>query len=262
MKLSISNIAWSNEQDEEVYDLMKQYGFSGLEIAPTRWYTENPYEHIQEAYEKYQELNRRYGFQIASMQSIWYGKNENIWTTVEERTRLVEYTKKAIDYAAALRCNNLVFGCPRNRNKPDGVDESEGIPFFHELGIYAEANNTVLALEANPPLYHTNYINTTGEACILIQKVDSTGFRLNLDIGAMIENGESFDQLAGNWKYVNHVHISEPSLMPIQKRLMHRKLADILRQHNYSGYVSIEMGRQNSIEQISAIMSYVAEVFG
>lgn len=36
MKLSISNIGWDAEQDEAVYRLMGAYGFSGLEIAPTR----------------------------------------------------------------------------------------------------------------------------------------------------------------------------------------------------------------------------------
>ena len=32
-KLSISNIGWTKEQDQEVYYLMKKYGFSGLEMG-------------------------------------------------------------------------------------------------------------------------------------------------------------------------------------------------------------------------------------
>ena len=36
MKLSISNIGWEKKDDKAVYQFMKKYGFTGLEIAPTR----------------------------------------------------------------------------------------------------------------------------------------------------------------------------------------------------------------------------------
>ena len=49
MKLSISNIGWTVEQDSQVYELMKKYGFTGLEIAPTRIFPEAPYEKLNEA---------------------------------------------------------------------------------------------------------------------------------------------------------------------------------------------------------------------
>ena len=49
MKLSISNIGWLSKQDSRVYEMMKKYGFSGLEIAPTRIFPENPYDHLKEA---------------------------------------------------------------------------------------------------------------------------------------------------------------------------------------------------------------------
>ena len=49
MKLSISNIAWTKEQDEQVYSRMREYGYSALEIAPTRIFPEAPYDHLEEA---------------------------------------------------------------------------------------------------------------------------------------------------------------------------------------------------------------------
>ena len=36
MKLALSNIAWTVEQDECMHGLMKRIGYEGLEIAPTR----------------------------------------------------------------------------------------------------------------------------------------------------------------------------------------------------------------------------------
>ena len=49
MKLSISNIAWESEQDLEIYKLIKEYEYCGLEIAPTRIFSNTPYEKISEA---------------------------------------------------------------------------------------------------------------------------------------------------------------------------------------------------------------------
>ena len=264
MKLSISNIAWSPEQDETVYGIMRQYGFTGLEIAPTRWFANAPYECIQEAQEVLMYLNRTYGFRISSIQSIWYGRTENIWNSPVERERLAEYTEKAIEFAAALKCNSLVFGCPKNRNRPEAGDDSEIISFFRRLGAYAKEHRTVVALEANPMIYNTNYINYTKEAVALAKQIASPGIQVNLDVGTMIENGEGVEDLEGAWEYINHVHISEPYLGGVKKCPLHKELAEALKRNKYSGYVSIEMGRQsdNAIKQIDEAMAYVAEVFG
>ena len=261
MNLSISNIAWSEENDNAVYDLMKKYDFMGLEIAPTRIFPENPYDRCGEAKEWAENLKSDFGFSVPSIQSIWYGRNEKLFGSEEDRQALVDYTKKAIDFAEIIGCKNLVFGCPRNRNLPDGADKSIAISFFKEIGDYAAEHNTVIGMEANPPIYNTNYINDTKSAVELIKKVQSDGFKLNLDVGTMIENGEIVDILHGNEHLINHVHISEPGLKPIEKRELHAELATLLRDCCYSNFVSIEIGRQDDINNILKIMDYVREVF-
>ena len=112
MKLSISNIGWDAEQDEAVYRLMGAYGFSGLEIAPTRIFPEAPYSQREAAKRWSENLKAQYGFGVSSMQSIWYGRQEKLFGNEEERQVLLAYTKEAIDFAAAVGCGNLVFGCP------------------------------------------------------------------------------------------------------------------------------------------------------
>ena len=119
MKLSVSNIAWEAKDDKYIYQKMKDLGFSGLEIAPTRIISESPYDHIVEAQTFAESIKTDYGFSISSMQSIWYGIQDKIFGTEEERARLTAYTKKAIDFAEAIGCRNLVFGCPRNRTIPE-----------------------------------------------------------------------------------------------------------------------------------------------
>lgn len=262
MKLAISNIAWQSEEDENVYAAMKRYGFLGLEIAPTRIYPENPYEKSAEAKQWSEKLMADFGFAVASMQSIWFGRNEKVFGTSEERKTLIDYTKKAIDFAARIGCKNLVFGCPRNRVIPEVTDPEIGVGFFRELGNYAAKNGTVIGMEANPPIYNTNYINDTGAALDLVKRVESDGFRLNLDVGTMIQNEESVRELEKNVHLINHVHISEPGLKPIEKRKLHRELADILIGENYRNFVSIEMGKTEDLSIIENVMEYVKEIFG
>ena len=261
MNLSISNIGWEISDDEKVYELMKNHGFTGLEIAPTRIFLQNPYDKLAEAKEWAGSLEKSYGFTVPSMQSIWFGRSENIFASKEDYEVLVDYTKKAILFAETIGCKNLVFGCPRNRNLPDGADENDAVAFFKTIGDYALEHGTVIGMEANPPIYNTNYINDTRSALELIEKVSSDGFKLNLDMGTMIYNEESVDILKNKVSAVNHVHISEPFLKLIEKRDIHSELMKLLLEEGYKGFVSIEMGKGNEIDVIEGVMAYIKELF-
>lgn len=228
MKLSISNIAWAAEQDIIVYEMMRKYGFSGLEIAPTRIFAVNPYNKTADAEGWSKKLKKDYDFIVPSMQSIWYGRQEKIFGSKEERRVLVDYTMQAVNFAAAIGCRNLVFGCPRNRCILDGAESGTGVRFFREVGDYAAECGTIIGMEANPPIYSTNYINDTLSALELIEQVGSKGFLLNLDVGTMIQNQESASELVGKIDLISHVHISEPGLKPIEERDIHIEVRDVL----------------------------------
>lgn len=260
MKLSISNIAWSAENDEKIYGMMKEYSFTGLEIAPTRIFPESPYEKLEEASLWHEEINKKYGFEIPSMQSIWYGRKELLFGSDEDRKILLDYTKKAIDFAAVVRCGNLVFGCPKNRNIPEGGSSKEGVSFFCELGEYAASKGTCIGIEANPVIYGTNYITGTKEAIDLVREVNSKGIGLNVDVGTMVHNNEGADVLKGNVSLISHVHISEPGLKPIERRDLHEEILKILAEEGYDRYVSIEMGRTEDTGIVREKLEYLRSI--
>ena len=264
MRLSISNIAWAAENDSFVFALMKELGYEGLEIAPTRIFPELPYSKLPAAVEWREKMSQEHGLCIPSMQSIWYGRKECLFGSAEERAALVRYTEAAIDFAQAIGCRNLVFGCPKNRAVPEGMNDADvrriAIEFFRELGDYAVAHGTVVGIEANPAIYGTNFVNRTEEALSLIEDVASDGMRLNLDVGTMIANDEFVDGLRGKVHLVNHVHISEPYLKPVQHRSIHAELLSMLSENGYAGFVSIEMGKVDDLEEIKKAMLYVKEM--
>ena len=253
MKLSTSNIAWSNENDEEMYKYISDSKFSGLEIAPTRVLTNNPYDQLDKAKQFKQELKQKYNLEISSMQSIWYGRKENIFNK-EEAKELIDYTKKAIDFAREIECKNLVFGCPKNRIIPDDKREDDIIYFFRELGEYAKNNNTTLSIEPNPTIYGTNFINTTEQAFSIVRKINSDGIKVNVDFGTIIENNDSLDTIFKNINLVNHIHI-------IEHRNEHKKLSEFLKNNNYDKYVSLEMKKTDSIQDTIDCIDYINKIF-
>lgn len=260
MKLSISNIAWNETINEEVLSYIKDKGYSAIEIAPTVYIKENPYDNVDEMIKIKEDLKNKYNLEICSMQSIWYGKTGNIFNE-KDAQELIEYTKKAIDFASKIKCNNLVFGCPKNRNMKEDNKKEDIIYFFKELGDYADAKNTVLSMEPNPTIYNTNFINTTKEAFEFVKSVNSNGLKVNVDLGTIIENNEDIDIVINNLSLVNHIHISEPYLEKIKERNIHKDLSNKLKNNNYDKYISIEMKQQENIEDIKYVIDYIYNIF-
>lgn len=261
MNLSISNIAWTNENDIEIFKYLRGKKFSGIEIAPTRIITENAYDKLDEIRDFAEMLINNYDLVISSMQSIWYGKTENIFGTEQEKKELLSYTKKAIDFANAINCNNVVMGCPKNRIIKKEEDKDIALSFFYELGEYAKVKNTVLSIEPNPTIYNTNFINYTPEAFDLVKQVNSKGFKVNVDLGTIIYNNEDIKIIEENIGLVNHIHISEPNLALIEKRDIHIKLANMLKEKGYDKFVSIEMGKCEKLQEVKDCIEYINEVF-
>lgn len=260
LKYSVSNIAWENQDDEKMYEFLKQNRVQGIEIAPTRIIPDNPYNNLDEAKRFSDYLLEHYGLAISSIQSIWYGISEKMFGTDSNRERLLSYTQKAIQFAANLGARNIVFGCPKNRCTTDNSDYDEAVTFFRTLGDYAKDCGVTVGMEANPIIYGTNFINTTEEAINLIKKVNSQGFRLNLDIGTVIYNQENIDWINECGDFINHVHISEPYLKKIIERDLHKKLIALLIENHFDGYVSIEMGNLNSIQDVQETIRYVMSI--
>lgn len=260
--LAVSNIAWGEEDDRRMYENLASMGFDGLEIAPSRIWGPNPYENLDEAGEWAGKLRQEYGLVIPSMQSVWYGREENLFRSTEERERLLWYSKMAVKFAEAISCGNLVFGCPRNRNIGNKVQNIDGISkeFFGEIGKSAEECTVAWGIEANPSIYNTNYLNRTEEVAELIGKCGTKGLRINLDLGAMLYYHEPLEKVREWLPLISHVHISEPGLSPIQKRPEHKELFRILLEGNFDRFVSIEMKRCTELETVVAIMEYVKEV--
>ena len=264
LRYSISNIAWDKEHDAEMYTFLKENGIQGLEMAPTRLF-DDPYDNLERSHLYARMLKNRYSLEVSSMQSIWYRVSESIFGSQQEREKLLRYTRKAILFAESMGIGNMVFGCPKNRRIPEGMSEKEAeeiaVGFFRRLGDFAAEHNTVLAMEANPVIYGTNFLNGTRETCEFVKKVGSSGLKVNIDMRTMIYNKENPHLVKTYKTLVNHIHISFPNLLPIEECEEYRTLKKVLGKIDYTGYISVEMKNSGDIQKAKDAILFVKEFF-
>lgn len=75
---------------------------------------------------------------------------------------------------------------------------------------------------------YTNYLNGTADAFALVKRLDNPGLSVNLDLSTVLAQGEHLQNFIDDMQYVSHVHISEPGLVPIERRPEHKELALLL----------------------------------
>jgi sugar phosphate isomerase/epimerase len=177
---------------------------------------------------------------------LLFGQPDLLVFGVDEGAACLSYLANVCAIARWTGANALVFGSPKNRRRGAlSIDEAfaRGRDFFRRLGEIAAGNGVTICLEANPPRYGCDFLETVDAAAEMVAAVDSSGLKLNLDMGEMIMNGadvahavESYAPLAA------HFHVSEPQLDPFNaERPEHALAAAALRRVNYRGLVSLEM---------------------
>lgn len=264
MKLCISNIAWESVHDNDMYRRLHSMGIDGIEIAPTRIFARNPYGTLEDASKWAKRLYENYGLCVPSIQSIWYGHSEKLFGSENERRELLSCTKKAVEFAKAVGSGNIVFGCPSNRdgykNKQDNYKIA--LAFFRDIGMFADGYGVNIGIEANPEIYHTDFLNKTSEAILFVKDVGQERIKVNLDTASLIYYNESCNLLKDAVALISHVQISEPGMLPVSERILHIELKECLEKADYDGYISLEMGKNVSLSQVLKSMKYVKDVFG
>ena len=141
----------------------------------------------------------------------------------------------------------LVFGSPKNRILVEkNKDYQIAIDFFRKLGDFAKKHSTCLCIEPNSKEYKTNFINTLNEANILVNDVDSDGFKMIVDTSTMILNKEHPDEVMNVFANTKHIHISMPFLKSLHQEYHKyeqwlKYLIQLIKSVEYNNYISIEM---------------------
>lgn len=252
MIYSVSNIAWPAEDRILAYATLAEQGLGGLEIAPGLFFFDaaDPFAPTAQECDRALGEITEAGLALVSMQSLLFGvEGAALFGDAAELQNLETWMHRAIRLAGRLRIPNLVFGSPRQRIVPEGMGMQKALDratdVFLRLGDLAQSEGTVIAVEANPAVYGTNFLTHAQQALDFVRVADHPAVRFILDIGAMHINGV-FDQtpalVADAGSLLSHVHFSEPQLAPAPADPA--QAAEVLRALHTTGYdraVSIEM---------------------
>lgn len=244
MKLAISNIAWDHADDARMLPLLRSAGVSGIEVAPTKvwpgWEGATP-----AAAAEYRRRLDAEGLVIPSLQSIVYGKPELQIFEPAARPALLEHFRRVAELAAAMGAGPLVFGAPKHRLRRQlsfDAALSRAIGLLREIGHICESQGVILAWEPNPIDYGCDFITNAADGRLFVDRVGAPGVQLHIDsAGLHMSGGDTAEALRGVWPFV-HYHVSEPFLAgPDGAQVDHARNAAVLRDLNYSGWISIEM---------------------
>ncbi len=245
MKLSVSNIAWPNEDCKKVLEYLAGTAVSAIEIAPSRIWPDFRSVNANERKRYYQSI-RNYGLSICSMHSLYYGqKCMHILGNSDERKRFSTFTRQLIELAYDLEIPVMIFGSPVVRDRRD-IPVDEALEYAAEalrpLSDYAYSSGTKILIEALSK-EDTDFINTHNEAISLVEAVNSKGFGLHLDAKAISSEKQDYETIFEDCKgLIEHFHINENKLGGFEKPVFdHVKMAECLGQNGYEGFASIEM---------------------
>jgi sugar phosphate isomerase/epimerase len=261
LRLAVSNIAWSPDEDDAVARVLRAHGVAGVELAPTKW-RDDPFDAPRSAIAGLKrEWNDR-GFEVVSLQSLLFGHPAlQLFGSDASRASLASFLCRVLDFAAGVGARAVVFGSPKNRVRGDlALDRAMDLAraFLLDIADHAAECGVAFCVEANPPGYGCDFVTTTAEAVALCRLVNHPAIRINGDLGGMTMSGEdplhTIEMADG---MIGHFHASEPQLAElgaggaspggsahgnaIYEKSDHVRAARGLAAVRYDRWVSIEM---------------------
>jgi sugar phosphate isomerase/epimerase len=142
--------------------------------------------------------------------------------------------------------NIMVWGSPLQRSLDPKWDrraaEERFVNFFQRLSPHLAAAGVTIAFEFLGPA-ETNFINTAAETISLLEKIDSPNVRLHLDVKAMSSDVRPITEIVReSLPWTAHFHANDPNLRgPGMGEVDFNAIANVLKEENYDGWVSVEV---------------------
>lgn len=263
-RLSVSNIAWPWDADDEALALVADCGYGGIEIAPVKVF--GPLTAASPGdISAYREKIEQYGLKISAMQGILFGASDvHLFRTDAERENLANALYLVAEVAGRLGGVPCVFGAPQLRVDPvpsDGIAFEIAVDFFQKIAPHFARCGSVLSFEPVPAIYDCNFATTTAQAIALVETVAAPGFGLQFDTGAVLANQDPLEVIEQAASMACHLHISEPHLGAICDPAKHQAVSSLVASSMYDQWVSVEMRQVHNWRDALVRSSTVARAY-
>ncbi len=242
MRLAVSNFAWDIENSDEMFNHLKSLNINNIEGVLTKidvWDNLS----INKIYE-YKDYLDSNNIIIPSIQSLFYNVDcESIFDEI----KFISHIEKLISFSKILSVKILVFGSPSLRKKIDGW-ESHLIDIFKKIDNLLEGTNIELTIEPNSKIYGGDFFHTIPEIVEFISKNKLQNIKTMVDTHNVILEGDNpINDLKRYYNYINHIHISENKLKPIEDTSFHLKFSNELKKLKYNKIITYEVIKCDNI---------------
>jgi sugar phosphate isomerase/epimerase len=238
-RLCVSNICVNDISQIQFAGLLKLYGITKVQIAPTK---------LIGNWDNLSNINfdifTNNNLEIYAFQSILYGlDNLNIF---DEKTRndLFIRLTKIIDLAEDKGVKILVFGCPKNRKILDDKQDNVSIfvDFFQNLGNYCQGKNIIICLENNSKKYNCNFINTIDECASIVRGINKKNVKMMVDLGNAVMERDDWYYLKKQMDILYNIDISHENMADFSN--IHESndiFKFVLKNNKYDKIINLEM---------------------
>lgn len=267
--ISISNIAWDVTKDEDIAKVLNEYAVPYIDIAPSKYFdllSQTKEENILEVKSYWNSK----GVEPIGMQALLFGtKGLNVFGTSKTQNLLLQHLAHICKIGRTLGAKKLVFGSPKNRDRSHLNDNQTleiAVDFFRRLGTIAESYGVVICLEPNPECYQANFMTNSIDTANIVREIAHPNIRMQLDVGAMnINNEDPTSVIKTVAPLINHIHISEPQLAPLNKNNpYHKKAAEAIQTYLPAMPITIEMLTSNpssSVQQVRNAIELIQQLY-
>lgn len=252
MKYAICNEMFPAPTSAETFQLIRDIGYTGVELAPfTLLPGAEPFSVQNAPKEKLQEvrhLTEKAGLDVVGPHWL-LAKTAGLYLTspeVEVRRATADYFRALVDCCTAVGGTIMVLGSPLQRNLLPGVSHEQAETYAAEVlkavMPKCEQHDVTIALEPLAPS-EGDFLQTAKAGIRLAERIDSPFCRLHLDVKAMSSEDQPIPQIiADSQDWLVHFHANDPNLLgPGMGNVDFEPIMRQLKGMKYDGWVSVEV---------------------
>lgn len=159
MKLAISNIAWTNEEEADVAAKLQELGVRYIEIAPTKIWSD-PTKATIEQINEYIEWWKKYDIEIVAFQSMLFARPDlKMFESSELRDETRQYLADFLRLAGDMGASRLVLDRRRIGSEAECRQKRQMIlPIAFSLSLVMSLNNIIRCFVSSQMLLNITVI--------------------------------------------------------------------------------------------------------
>jgi D-psicose/D-tagatose/L-ribulose 3-epimerase len=247
LRHAICNEAFENWPFADACRAIRAAGYSGVEIAPFTL-ADDPAKLPPAQRRECRDLIASEGLQFAGLHWLMVSPKGLHVTTPDAglRCRSWQHIRHLIDLCADLGPDGiLVFGSPKQRSTTGGLTRAEATRHFVDglasVAPHASERGVTILMEALP-LFQCDVVTSLGEAAALVRQIDHPAIRTMFDCHNAIDEAEPHAVLVERYyDLIRHIHVNElDGRHPGTGSYDFKPVFDVLRSHEYGGWISLE----------------------